>query len=206
MPSATVCGLRPFSCGSRWRDGHRVSRRNGGDRAIETGIQTSYPMKDTMDTAEAWVQAGYRYAFSLAHNRHDAEDLAQQAWLKLTRRYGRVKNRSMLFTTIRNAFYDQCRRAKIVGFDPLDDAPEPVAVAADETVRGDLETLLARLRPAEREALYLNAVEGYTAKEIARMTKTPRNTVLSLIHRARGKLAMAVTAEGKEVCRQGDMP
>ncbi len=44
-------------------------------------------MKDNTD--EAWVQAGYRYAFSLSHNRHDAEDLVQQAWLKLTRRYGR---------------------------------------------------------------------------------------------------------------------
>ncbi len=167
------------------------------ERAIETASQTSNTMKDKMDTAEAWMQAGYRYALSLTHNRHDAEDLVQQAWLKLTRRYGRVKNRSMLFTTIRNAFYDQCRRGRIVAFDPLDDAPEPVAAAADETVRGDLETLLARLRPAEREALYLNAVEGYTAKEIARMTKTPRNTVLSLIHRAKGKLMAAVKMDEK---------
>ncbi len=151
-------------------------------------------MKDNMDTAEGWVQAGYRYAFSLSHNRHDAEDLVQQAWLKLTRRYGRVKNRSMLFTTIRHTFYDQCRRGRIVAFDSLDSVPEPGAAAVDETVRGDLETLLGVLRPIEREALYLNAVEGYTAKEIARMTKTPRNTVLSLIHRARGKLKAAVKA------------
>ncbi len=152
-----------------------------------------------MDTAEEWVQAGYRYAFSLAHNRHDAEDLVQEAWLKLTRRYGHVKNRSMLFTTIRHAFYDECRRGKIVAFQALESAPEPVAPAMDGTASSDLDTLLALLRPAEREALYLNAVEGYTAKEIARMTKTPRNTVLSLIHRAREKLAAAVNAnEGIE--------
>jgi len=146
-----------------------------------------------MNTDEQWVQSGYRYAFSLTHNRHDAEDLVQQAWLKLTRRYGCVKNRSMLFTTIRHAFYDQCRRRQIVAFEPMDSAPEPVAAATAPS--NDLQMLLALLRPAEREALYLNAVEGYTAKEIARMTKTPRNTVLSLIHRAREKLAAAVTTD-----------
>lgn len=148
--------------------------------------------------AKKWAQAGYRYAFSLAHNRQDAEDLVQQAWLKLTRRYGGVKTRSILFTTIRNAFYDQCRRGRVVSFVSLEASPEPVARNPDALSSGnDLETLLTVLRPAEREALYLNAVEGYTAKEIGRMTKTPRNTVLSLMHRARGKLASAVEAERK---------
>lgn len=150
------------------------------------------------NSAEAWVQAGYRYALSLTHNHQDAEDLVQEAWMKLTRRYGRVANRSMLYTTIRNAFYDQCRRGRIVAFDPLDAALEPVAPASDPAAgqhHADMETLLATLRPAEREALYLNVVEGYTAQEIARMTKTPRNTVLSLIHRARAKLRAALQAD-----------
>ncbi|MDA1316229.1 MAG: sigma-70 family RNA polymerase sigma factor [Acidobacteria bacterium] len=146
------------------------------------------------NSAEAWVQAGYRYALSLTHNREDAEDLVQQAWLKLTRRYGRVKNRSMIFTTIRHAFYDQRRRANIVAFDPLEDAPEPVAPPVDVAEglhQADMDAILAVLRPVEREALYLNVVEGYTAKEIGRLTGTPRNTVLSLIHRAREKLRAA---------------
>lgn len=159
-------------------------------------------MKENQDTAEAWVQAGYRYAFSLTHRQHDAEDLVQQAWLKLTRRYGRVKNRSMLFTTIRHAFYDQCRRAGIIAFESLDTVPEPAGTnGGDGAVSGDLEALLALLRPVEREALYLNAVEGYTAKEIARMTKTPRNTVLSLIHRARQKLRAAVKVDAENETR-----
>ncbi len=147
------------------------------------------------NSAEAWVQAGFRYALSLTHNRADADDLVQTAWVKLTQRYGYVKNRSMLFTTVRNAFYDQQRRAKIVAFDTLDDAPEPAAPASDPAARlreADMDELLATLRPAEREALYLNVVEGYTAKEIGRMTKAPRNTVLSLISRAREKLRAAL--------------
>jgi RNA polymerase sigma-70 factor, ECF subfamily len=159
-------------------------------------------MKEERDNvAEAWVQAGYRYAFSLTHNREDAEDLVQQAWVRLTQRYGRVKNCSMLFTTVRNAFYDQCRRAKIVAFVPLEDAPEPAATASDpaEGLRNaDMDKLLATLRPVEREALYLNVVEGYTAKEIGRMTKAPRNTVLSLISRARDKMRGALEQQENE--------
>lgn len=143
------------------------------------------------------MQAGYRYALSLTHNRQDAEDLVQEAWMKLTRRYGSVRNRSMLYTTIRNAFYDRCRRARIVPFLPMEDAPELAAAATDPAAalhEADMEALLAGLRPPEREALYLNVVEGYTAQEIGHMTKTPRNTVLSLIHRARGKLRAALEA------------
>ena len=149
-------------------------------------------MNDEPDnSAEAWVQAGFRYALSLTHNREDAEDLVQTAWVRLTQRYGQVKNRSMLFTTVRNAFYDQHRRGKIVAFESLESAPEPAATVIDPAAglhAAEMEQLLATLRPAEREALYLNVVEGYTAKEIGEMTKSPRNTVLSLISRAREKL------------------
>ena len=161
--------------------------------------------ESTDNSAEAWMQAGYRYALSLTHNREEAEDLVQLAWVRLTQRYGQVKNRSMLFTTVRNAFYDQRRRAKIVAFEPLDGAPEPAAAASDPAAglhADDMDALLATLRPAEREALYLNVVEGYTAKEIGRMTKTPRNTVLSLIHRAREKLRGTLEREANATANE----
>jgi DNA-directed RNA polymerase specialized sigma24 family protein len=48
---------------------------------------------------------------------------------------------------------------------------------------------LASIRPEEREAIYLNIVEGYTAQEIAEITETSRNSILSLIHRGKKKLA-----------------
>ena len=137
------------------------------------------------------VQAGYRYALALTHHHYDAEDLVQQAWLKLTHRYGHVKHRTILYTAIRRLFYDQCRRGKIVSFGPLEGGPEPTSSESAPTC-DDLDVLLAGLRPEEREAIYLNAVEGYTAREIAEQTGFPRNTVLSLIHRARGKLSRAM--------------
>ena len=149
------------------------------------------PMFRADDDPHVLVQAGYRYALALTHHHYDAEDLVQQAWLKLSHRYGRVRNRSMLYITIRRLFYDQCRRGKIVSFGPLDDSPEPLSPETTSSC-DDLDVLLAGLRAEEREAIYLNAVEGYTAREIAEQTGLPRNTVLSLIHRARQKLARSV--------------
>ena len=105
------------------------------------------------------LQKGYRYALALTHHAADAEDLVHEAWLNLSRRYGRVETNAVLFTAIRNLFVDQYRRKKIVQFDSLDgaDGPEVPAMAESEPgVQGDLEALLAILRPVEREALFLH--------------------------------------------------
>ena len=79
-------------------------------------------------------------------------------------------------------------------FDSLDqpDLPELPAAASEEPgVKGDLEALLAVLRPVERETLFLHYCQGHTAEEIAQLTGQPRGTVLSLLHRAIAKLREA---------------
>ena len=133
------------------------------------------------------LQAGFRYGMALSHSVPEAEDLVQEAWLNLTRRYGAVASRALLFTTVRNLFIDQCRRRKIVHFESLD-APEPPVVPAPDAeepgLQGDIAALLAVLRPPEREAIFLHYYEGRTAEEISQLTGQPRGTVLSLLHRA----------------------
>ncbi len=149
-------------------------------------------------SASELVQIGYRFALSLTHHHYDAEDLVQQAWLKLTHRYGTVTDRPLLFTTVRNLFYDQCRRGRIVTFEAIDDHDPPSIDPPSPDASADLDVLLATLRAEEREALYLNVVEGYSAREIGELTDTPRNTVLSLIHRARGRLVAAVARDSQK--------
>ena len=159
----------------------------------------------------AWVgaaQAGDRQAFERLYRAHCdrihalcwrlcggdpvlAEDLVQEAWLKLYGRPGRDPSKSLFFTAIRNLFIDQYRRNKLVVFEPFDEEqtprddelfPAPIAME-------DLEPALAALRPEEREAIFLNSVEGYTAQEIADLTRRPRGTVLSLMQRGKKKMA-----------------
>ena len=147
----------------------------------------------TEDLVET-LQAGYRYALALTHHHYEAEDLVQEAWIRVWRKYGNRSTRALLFTAVRNRFLDGVRRGKIISFSGFDDE-ETSGIQSEKNSHnfqpgGSLDTdiLLAHLRPDEREALYLNIVEGYTAKEIGRMTRESRGTILSRIHRAREKL------------------
>lgn len=141
------------------------------------------------------MQSGYRYALSLTHHSHDAEDLLQEAWLNLCRRYGAASSRAVLYTTIRHLFIDRCRRNRVIAFDSVEAMTQPLA-APPELPPGtvdDVAALLGQLRPGEREAVYLHYIAGHTAEEIGVLTRQPRGTVLSLLHRALKKLQLAAT-------------
>ena len=175
------------------RDRRAIARRVFKTFCAEIVILDASTDSPTSTDAEL-LQAGYRYALALTHHPQDAEDLAQEAWLNLSRRYGRVESRAILFTTVRNLFIDQCRRRKVVQFESMDreDPPELPSISPKEPgVKGDVDRLLAILRPNEREMLFLHYHQGHTAEEIARMTSQPRGTVLSLIHRAIAKMREA---------------
>ncbi len=153
-------------------------------------------MPDETSNERDLLQAGYRYAFSLTHQAEDAEDCVQEAWLNLSRRYGRVDSRAVLFTAVRNLFIDQCRRKKIVHFESIDqpDGPALPPLEGEEPgLVGDMAALLGMLRPAEREAIFLHYYEGRTAEEISQLTGQPRGTVLSLLHRAVARMRESLT-------------
>ena len=146
------------------------------------------------------IQAGYSYALSLTHREPEAEDLVQEAWLRLYQSRGSDVNRSLLFTAIKNLFIDQHRRSQLLVFEPFDEVTYEAGVdsPAGEVRMEDLEKALDELKPQEREAIYLNVVEEYTAREIARLTETPRGTVLSHIHRGKQKLARLLGGSGAD--------
>ncbi len=160
----------------------------------------------------ALLQSGFRYALSLRHDRHDAEDLVQEAWCRLQGRARGVEGKALLFTTIRNLHIDQHRRDKLILFGSLDDVvdiADDVPLADDRVRAAELEPLLRDLRPEERETLFLHAVEGYTAQEIADTTERTRGTVLSLLHRTKIKLARALKAKAdraRRLNRPGALP
>lgn len=141
-------------------------------------------------------QRGFRYAMSLTHEPDRAADLLQDACVAClsARAPWRV---GYLFAAIRSRFIDQYRRHRLAIVEPIG-ADEELARAGafmdprdDELVVADPDSLdraLGRLRAEEREALFLAAVEGYTAREIAELTGRPRGTVLSVIHRARRRV------------------
>lgn len=144
------------------------------------------------------LHRGYRYALSLTHNSEAAQDLLQDACLRISRRGGPWSIR-YLITTIRNRHIDLQRRSAKLDFTSLDDFD--LIGEVDVTMRSfdpELERALAQLNDDERELLYLSVMEGYSAAELARLTKRPRGTVLSTLHRSKKKLQKLLTLSAND--------
>lgn len=150
-------------------------------------------MDDTPHSLDDLLNRGYRYALSLTHNSEAAQDLLQDACLRLSRRGG-PWNIRYLITTIRNRHIDVQRRAAKIAFSPIEESD-----LIDEIdfsvlmVDPQLEAALDLLRAEEREMLFLSVVEEYSASEIATLTKKPRGTILSILHRTKKKLQKLLT-------------
>jgi DNA-directed RNA polymerase specialized sigma24 family protein len=83
---------------------------------------------------EALIQVSYRYAWSLNPNRHDAEDLVHDAWIKVSKRYGTVPDKALMFRSIRNLYIDGYRHAQrilLIAFDEDDPVWHDLAVTPD---------------------------------------------------------------------------
>lgn len=144
------------------------------------------------------------YAFRLLGDRAEAEDLAQEAMLRLWRaapgwRPGEAKITTWLYRVVTNLATDRLRARGRRGTLALDDAPEP----ADETPgaeaqlieadrMGALHRALAALPDRQREAVVLRHLEGLPNPEIAAILGVGVEAVESLTARAKRALAAAL--------------
>jgi RNA polymerase sigma-70 factor, ECF subfamily len=132
---------------------------------------------------------------------HEAEDVAQDAFLRayhrLSRFRGEASFRTWLLRITHNSAVDALARRGRDATEPadvLDDAPEPAGsrhpaarLEQDERLRR-LEGKLRLLRDEHRTVLVLRDVEGLSYQEIADVTDTPVGSVKGRLHRARGEL------------------
>jgi RNA polymerase sigma-70 factor (ECF subfamily) len=135
----------------------------------------------------------YQYGLSLTVDKSRAEDLLQTAIEQLLT-LSQPPRSIMAYarTIMRNRFIDDSRHQNLIYFESIEqDAP----VLLDESDlegliidRDSIDKLISQLNNAEREILFLWAVEGYTAAEIAEQISAPRGTVLARLHRIKKKL------------------
>ena len=122
---------------------------------------------------------------------HDAEDIAQDAYLRAFRSWDRfdgVDVRAWLYTIgLRLAFnHLRGRRRWLAAIGRVE--ARPWTDPADP----DLWAAIGSLDARTRSALLLNVVDGYTQAEIARMLAVPEGTVASWISRGRATLRQAL--------------
>lgn len=140
-------------------------------------------------------------AHRLSRSRQQAEDLAQETWLRALRGWRRKRPddvQAWLVTICLNTARDGYRHDKarpIEVLDPdvgiaaasaLDTAEQALAMVVRDTVR----QALRQLPPSQREAITLMDLYGFTAAEVAAMTGVPRGTVLARVCRGHRHLAV----------------
>jgi RNA polymerase sigma-70 factor (ECF subfamily) len=148
----------------------------------------------------------FAVAMRIVRDRDDAEDVVQEALLKVCRSLTCFEGRSAFSTWLHrivvNAALDrlrrhQARRDRVADddderaqevVDGVDDQTPERVVSRRETgavVRG----ALARLSTAHREVLELRELEGESYRDLARLVRCPVGTVMSRLHHARHRLA-----------------
>lgn len=160
-------------------------RENTGDLAV---------FEQIMSRCERRV---LRVALRLLNHPQDAQDAAQEAFLRLYQHFGRLDDErgyeAWLFRVTVNVCRDMARkRRRSVA---LEEVPEPAAPQPDahrDALRAEQLELVRRglchLGEKERAALVLRDVEGLSTREVAGILGSSENTVRSQICSARLKL------------------
>lgn len=147
------------------------------------------------------------YAARLLADRAEAEDVTQEAMLRLWRvapdwRAGEAQVSTWLYRVVTNLVTDRCRARARRPAVTLDAAPE-VAAGGKGVVAGlieadrllALEAALASLPDRQRQAVVLRHIEGLANPEIAQIMDVGVEAVESLT--ARGKRALAAILAGR---------
>jgi RNA polymerase sigma factor (sigma-70 family) len=149
----------------------------------------------------------YRLAYHLTGNKHDAEDLTQDVFIRVFNSLSQYKPGTFegwLHRITTNLFLDRVRRKKRIRFDFMadDDAAVPTSDSFDRYERSgqpedafdmshfgdDIVQALAELPPEYRAAVVLSDIEGLSYEEIAATLGIKMGTVRSRLSRARAKL------------------
>lgn len=150
----------------------------------------------------------YGFAARLLGDRAEAEDVAQEAMLRLWRaaatwRAGEAQLSSWLYRVTVNLCTDRQRARARRRAEALDDVAEPVDERADTEgalmarQRVDaLQAALATLPDRQRQAVVLRHIEGLTNPEIATILEIGVEAVESLT--ARGKRALTAVLAGQK--------
>lgn len=172
--------------------------------------------------SHAWIraaQAGSREAFGalvdiygarilnylhqLTGNRHDAEDLTQDTFLKAHRCLGTVRNpdafAGWLFTIARRTALNHFRAARFTEELP-EEIPlhgvDPASLAAERDDHDDLWNVARTLKREYFEVLWLRYAEGLSIQETARVLRRTSLHIRVRLHRARLLLARRLEGRG----------
>jgi RNA polymerase sigma-70 factor (ECF subfamily) len=164
---------------------------------------------------EELVESTHRQAYTLAlrlvGDRQEAEDVTQEAYLRvyraLSRFRGEARFETWLYRIVANAAMNHLRRRGRFG--DLAAEPDDLEVRADESPgpeqvveRDELEGALARLPEGTRAMVVLKDMYGLTCEEIGRELGVSEGAVKVRLHRARRTLKQLIYGSEEPVSNE----
>jgi len=159
----------------------------------------------------------YNYCYRMTGNKEDAEDIAQDVFVKSYRSLGGFRRNSQFSTWLYRIAYNACidfhRKKKFVTVHALEhdeDNRQLVTEIASDGLSLEEEVLMnerknavhqaiAKLRPEYRTVVLLRDIDGLSYDEISGVLNIPLGTVKSYISRAREELRISLHYEfGKD--------
>ncbi|MCC3277802.1 RNA polymerase sigma factor SigE [Arthrobacter sp. zg-Y40] len=152
------------------------------------------------EVVEAHSAKVYRLAYRLTGNKHDAEDLTQEVFVRVFRSLANFQPGTLdgwLHRITTNLFLDQARRRSRIRFDGMTEetqsrlpsnGPGPERSFEFNNLDVDIARALEELPPDFRAAVVLCDLEGLSYDEVAQVLDVKLGTVRSRIHRGRAML------------------
>lgn len=162
----------------------------------------------------------YHFAYRLSQNTAEAQDIAQEVFLKI-HQYRAVyapsgKFSTWIFSIAHNSFISRLRKKKWLVFWPRkqDDPeelvdfespdPSPADIVSTNDISNKVKMSIQGLPFLQKEALILREYQNLDYRGIARILKKSEGTVKTLIHRARQNLKVKLLPFLEEFSRPID--
>jgi RNA polymerase sigma-70 factor, ECF subfamily len=142
----------------------------------------------------------FAFLINLLRNTHDAEDVAQETYVKVYRNLAKYDSRykfvTWLYTIAKNTAASHHRKQKPA--QPIDDLVETLpAPEVPESSAENIWPLARQLKPKFFEVLWLRYGEDFELDEVAKVMGTNVIYVKVLLHRARNDLAKRLRKAAK---------
>jgi RNA polymerase sigma-70 factor (ECF subfamily) len=159
-----------------------------------------------------------KLAYQMVGNLDDAQDVAQEVYLRLWKYLGKIRDEAKFSTWLHrmvvNSSYDFLNRRRAHPDQvPLAEQEHQVAderqipldrLAVSADLRAHVMRALERLTPSERTVFVLRDIDGLDVKEIAEIHESSRVTVRRHLSNARHKLRVVLAGFGTGVDRRAE--
>jgi RNA polymerase sigma-70 factor, ECF subfamily len=173
-------------------------------RSVPPGPAEEATVGETAPDFEEFYEATFRRLFValclVTGDRHEAEEVAQDAFVRVYERWDRIGGledpTGYVFRVSMNVFRSRLRRASLGIRRELSLAPDATDDLAAVEAHDAVVRMLLELNPKQRAAVLLTAILDYSAEEAGRMLGIRASSVRSLTTRARARMHHEVVDPG----------